>query len=274
MSAPAAATTSSLGGITPADSPFLRRPDLLASVIAYWQSHPALSYLFAGQFVGPTSQAPRVDEARHESLYELEIAFAPGARSPAAPSPPGWSTACSATCSSTPPATPTAPRSASTSSTRRKGPMGRLGLVEFRAFEMPPHARMSLAQQLLVRALLAWFWERPYRRRSCAGAPRCTTASCCRTSCGPTSRASSPTLRDAGLPLEARWFAPHFEFRFPVLGTVERAGRRRSSCARRSSRGSCSASRADPAPPRAPSIPRWSGIQVARRRPRAAIATP
>jgi len=238
-----------LGGRSPADSPLLRRPDLLVSMLTYWQRHPSLSYLFSGRFVGTTSQAPRVDEGRPEALYELEIAFAEIDRlagQGATPGPDGRSASVAGLDGRSASVAGPDGRSASvapwiadralrhlltdiTGNTHRAefcidklyspdSARGRLGLLELRGFEMPPHFQMAMVQSLLVRALVTWFWERPLRAplirhgENLHGRyllPHFIIADIAQV---------AADLRANEVAFETNWLDPFTEFRFPRIG--------------------------------------------------------
>jgi len=231
-----------LGGPTPSDSPFLRRPDLLRSLVGYWNNHPSLSYLFSSSFIGPTSQAPRVDEGRRDAIYELELAFAQ------VPAPDLAGVAQAGSDETSLAASGSAGQARTfppwlvdrifrhllvdlTGNTHRAefcidklyspdSATGRLGLVELRAFEMPPHARMSLTQQLLLRGLVARFWEQPYQQKLRRWGTQLHDRFLLPHFLWQDFRDVIDETRWSGMLLEAAWFRPHFEFRFPFIGAI------------------------------------------------------
>ncbi len=206
-----------LGGSTVPDSPVLRRSDLLRSMVAFWQNHPSLSYLFSGMYVGPTSQYPRVDEARTDALYELEVAFS---QLPPKNCPPNildglFRNLLVDTTGNT--------HRAEFCIDKMYPPEGqglRAGLLELRAFEMAPHVRMNLLQMLLVRTLVSILWREPF------------TGGLTRWGAALHDRFMLPYFvqqdfaevlafaNRAGIPLQQAWFAPQQEFRFPRIGSV------------------------------------------------------
>ena len=210
-----------IGGPSVADSPVLRRPDLLRSMVTFWQNHPSLSYLFAGMYVGPTSQYPRVDEARVDALYELEVAFS---HIPEQDCRPNILDGLFRNLLVD--VTGNAHR-AEFCIDKMYPPEGqglRAGLLELRAFEMAPHVRMGLLANLVVRALVCRFWKKPFTGELVRWGAALHDRYMLPHFVAADFAAVVADLRESGYPFEDSWFAPQMEFRFPRIGSIAANG--------------------------------------------------
>jgi uncharacterized protein (DUF2126 family) len=206
-----------LGAATAADSPFVRRPDLLASLITYWQHRPSLSYLFSRRVVGPASDAPRADQARHDALHELELALAQAARTTPGSQHVFRDLLVDAAGNGE-------HAEIHIEDADRTDSQMWPGRVQLRAFEMPPHPRMSLALQLLVLAIVARCWRVPYRHGLIRWGAQLHDRFMLPHYVWADFVGVIDDLRQAGLALDPHWFAPHYDFRFPLCGTVSFGG--------------------------------------------------
>jgi len=206
-----------IGGATVLDSPFLRRPDLLRSMLAFWQNHPSLSYLFSGMYVGPTSQCPRIDEARMDALYELELAFG---NLPPRDCPPTTLDGLFRNLLVDVTGNSHRAEFCIDKLYPQESRGLRLGLLELRAFEMAPHVKMGLIEMLLIRALVCMFWKRPFEgvlvRWGNALHDRFMLPNFVRRDFFDV----LTCLRESGYNFEEKWFATQMEFRFPKIGSI------------------------------------------------------
>lgn len=198
-------------------SPFFAFPSLLPSVVRYWQHHPALSYAFTGAYMGPSSQAPRIDESTFEALYELEIACA-GAESLGSPRNLALFDLLFRDL--------LMDRSGNTHRAEISvdklwnpwTPNGRLGLVEFRAFETHPAPAVQSVTALLARAILARLAAAPFREPFVRWAGELHDRFFLPAFVWEDLAGICDDLKKHGIAFDPAWLRAPWEFRFPILG--------------------------------------------------------
>lgn len=207
-----------IGGVSPAESPFLTRPEILRSLVAYWQRHPCLSYLFAGRLIGPSGSAPRPDEGRDEMLYELSVALD---RLPSGTSDKPWLPDRVLRHLLTDPAGGL--KRAEIRVDQLYSPeraSQRLGRITINAFESAPETHLAALQALLVLGLIGRFGRHPDSGELRRWGPALHDRFMLPDILWDDLRSVVGDLVAAGYPFQLDWFEPLFERRFPVLGSV------------------------------------------------------